>query len=145
MFSQVLESLDFLATLFVEVAIECFRIFQPILRHAKQLCLKDCREFLSCFHHGGGLKQVRAALRDFDANLEIVSTEEQREEAINLATEQEEWLYDDGWDMDAATYRKKRAELAEVGGWDDVGFHLSVCRGIERCLILDSFHDQLVT
>lgn len=60
--------------------------------------------------------QVRAALRDFDANLEIVSTEEQREEAIALATEQEDWLYDDGWDMDAATYRKKRAELAEVGG-----------------------------
>ncbi len=62
------------------------------------------------------MEQVRAALRDFDANLEIVSTEEQREEAINLATKQEEWLYDDGWDMDAATYRKKRAELAEVGG-----------------------------
>ncbi|CAM9478515.1 unnamed protein product [Hapterophycus canaliculatus] len=58
--------------------------------------------------------KVRAALRDFDANLEIVSTEEQREEAIVLATEQEEWLYDDGWDMDAATYRKKRAELAEM-------------------------------
>ena len=60
-------------------------------------------------------EQVRAALRDFDANLEIVSTEEQREEAIALATEQEDWLYDDGWDMDAATYRQRRAELAQVG------------------------------
>lgn len=61
-------------------------------------------------------EQVRAALRDFDANLEVVSTEQQREEAIVLATEQEDWLYDDGWDMDATTYRKKRGELAEVGG-----------------------------
>lgn len=61
-------------------------------------------------------EQVRAALRDFDANLEVVSTEEQREEAIALATKQEDWLYDDGWDMDAATYRQKRAELAQVGG-----------------------------
>ncbi|CAB1098258.1 HSP70 [Ectocarpus sp. CCAP 1310/34] len=58
--------------------------------------------------------KVRAALRDFDANLEVVSTEQQREEAIVLATEQEDWLYDDGWDMDAATYRKKRGELAEL-------------------------------
>lgn len=62
--------------------------------------------------------QVRAALRDADANLEIVSTEEQRDEAIALATEQEDWLYDDGWDMDAATYRQKRAELAQVRGRD---------------------------
>ncbi|CAM9800915.1 unnamed protein product, partial [Ectocarpus sp. 4 AP-2014] len=58
--------------------------------------------------------KVRAALRDFDANLEVVSTEQQREEAIVLATEQEDWLYDDGWDMDATTYRKKRGELAEL-------------------------------
>lgn len=48
--------------------------------------------------------------------MEFVSTEEQREQAITLANEQEEWLYDDGWNEDAATYRKKRAELAEVGG-----------------------------
>ena len=45
-----------------------------------------------------------------------MSTEEQREQAIALANEQEEWLYEDGWTEDAATYRKKRAELAEVGG-----------------------------
>lgn len=32
-----------------------------------------------------------------------------------MANEQEEWLYDEGWTEDAATYRKKRAELAEVG------------------------------
>ncbi|CAM9929756.1 unnamed protein product [Pylaiella littoralis] len=57
--------------------------------------------------------KVRAALRD-DTNLEMISTEEQRDEAIALSTEQENWLYDDGWDMDAATYRKKRAELAEM-------------------------------
>lgn len=63
----------------------------------------------------GLLDQVRAALRD-DTNLEMVSTQEQRDVAIALSTEQEDWLYDDGWDMDAATYRKKRAELAEVGG-----------------------------
>lgn len=71
-------------------------------------------------HHYCSPEQVRAALRDFDTNLEIVSTEEQREEAIALATEQEDWLYDDGWDMDAATYRQKRAELAQVGGGDAV-------------------------
>lgn len=51
-----------------------------------------------------------------------MSTEEQREEAIALATEQEEWLYDDGWDMDAATYRQKRAELAQVGGRSGFGW-----------------------
>lgn len=57
---------------------------------------------------------MRASLRDLDDKLESVSTEEQREQAIALANEQEEWLYEDGWDEDAATYRKKRAELAEV-------------------------------
>lgn len=70
---------------------------------------------LVCLFFFGLLEQVRAALRD-DAILEMVSTEEQRDVAIALSTEQENWLYDDGWDMDAATYRKKRAELAEVGG-----------------------------
>lgn len=72
-------------------------------------------------HHLCSSEQVRGALRDFDANVEVVSTEEQREEAIALATEQEDWLYDDGWDMDATTYRQKRAELAQVGGKDNVG------------------------
>lgn len=58
--------------------------------------------------------QVRGTLRDLEDKLEFVSTEEQREEAIALANELEEWLYDEGWDMDATTYRKKRAELAKV-------------------------------
>lgn len=57
---------------------------------------------------------MRGALRDLEDKLESVSTEEQREKAISLANAQEEWLYDDGWDEDMATYRKKRAELAEV-------------------------------
>lgn len=63
----------------------------------------------------------------------MVSTEEQRDEAIALSTEQENWLYDDGWDMDAATYRKKRAELAEVGGMTLIlFFELVVFRRICR-------------
>lgn len=53
-------------------------------------------------------------MRDEEDELDAVSTEEQREEAINLANELEEWLYDDGWTEDANTYRKKRAGLAEV-------------------------------
>lgn len=53
-------------------------------------------------------------LRDVEDKLAAVSTEEQREEAIALASSQEDWLYDEGWDEDAATYRNKRAELAEV-------------------------------
>lgn len=59
-------------------------------------------------------RQVRATLRDADDKLELVSTEEQREEGITMANELEEWLYDDGWSEDAATYRKKRNELAVV-------------------------------
>lgn len=58
--------------------------------------------------------KVRATLRDAEDNLAAVSTEEQREEAIALATSLEDWLYDEGWDEDAATYRKKRTGLAEV-------------------------------
>lgn len=60
------------------------------------------------------LLKVRGTLRDLEDKLAQVSTEEQRETAIALANEQEEWLYDDGWNEDAATYRKKRAQLAEV-------------------------------
>lgn len=86
------------------------------------------------------MEQVRAALRDYDANLGIVSTEEQREEAINLATEQEEWLYDDGWDMDAATYRKKRAELAEVGEMA-LAVHVSICWEIASFLFSNLFRN----
>ena len=52
--------------------------------------------------------QVRATLRDQEDELAAVSTDEQREEAIALANEQEDWLYDEGWSEDAKTYRKKR-------------------------------------
>lgn len=91
----------------------------------------------------GVLEQVRAALRD-DTDLEMVSTEEQRDEAIALSTEQEDWLYDDGWDMDAATYRKKRAELAEVGGmpWFCV-FELLVFVEVVN-LVLTSFSSEYI-
>lgn len=58
--------------------------------------------------------KVRGVLRDAEGGLAVVSTEEQREEVIALASSLEEWLYDEGWEEDAATYRKKRAELAEV-------------------------------
>ena len=75
-----------------------------------------------------------------------MSTEEQREEAITLATEQEDWLYDDGWDMDAATYRQKRAELAQVCGKGAVCWCLSktepwvgVCPGRFYCSPLNTF------
>ncbi|CAM9469770.1 unnamed protein product [Ascophyllum nodosum] len=57
--------------------------------------------------------KVRGTLRDQEEELSAVSTQEQREKVIELANEQEEWLYDEGWSEDAKTYRKKRAELAE--------------------------------
>lgn len=53
-------------------------------------------------------------MRNLEGETESVSTEEQREEAVALANELEEWLYEDGWSEDAATYRKKRSELASV-------------------------------
>lgn len=58
--------------------------------------------------------QARGILRDADDALVSVSTQEQREKAIGVANELEDWLYDDGWEETAAVYRKKRAELAEV-------------------------------
>mmetsp|Transcript_582 Transcript_582/g.813 ORF Transcript_582/g.813 Transcript_582/m.813 type:complete len:936 (+) Transcript_582:121-2928(+) len=57
---------------------------------------------------------VRSAA-GYDAKDELlnVTTEMQRKELVDLANELEEWLYDDGWDEEAAVYRSKKIQLSK--------------------------------
>ena len=49
---------------------------------------------------------------DDDENVGKVSTEEQRKEVSKLANEAEDWMYDDGYNVDLRTMEAKYLELA---------------------------------
>jgi len=55
--------------------------------------------------------KIKNKLIDDEENINKVSTEEQREEISKLATDAEEWLYDDGYNADLVTMEDKYAEL----------------------------------
>lgn len=49
---------------------------------------------------------------DDEDNIARVTTEDQREEVSKLATDAEDWMYEDGYDADYVTYADKYAELS---------------------------------
>lgn len=56
--------------------------------------------------------QLRAKFND-DDDLALVCTEEKREELVAEAYRLEDWLYDEGYDEEAAVYDEKRAALKQ--------------------------------
>jgi len=56
--------------------------------------------------------QLRAKFND-DDDLALVCTEEKREELVAEAYRLEDWLYDEGYDEEAAAYDEKRAALKQ--------------------------------
>lgn len=55
---------------------------------------------------------IKNKLIDDEDDINRVTTEEQREEVSKLATDAEDWMYEDGYDADYATYADKYAELS---------------------------------
>ena len=56
---------------------------------------------------------IKNRLIDEEDEIAKVSTEEQRTSLQSMAMEAEDWLYEDGYDADLATYEDKYAELSE--------------------------------
>ena len=54
---------------------------------------------------------IKNKLIDDEEVISTVSTEEQRIAILALANEAEEWMYEDGYDADRATFEDKYAEL----------------------------------
>jgi len=55
---------------------------------------------------------VKNKLSDDEEDLKKVSTDEQREELLQMAIDANDWLDFEGWDADLETYQKKLAELS---------------------------------
>ena len=55
--------------------------------------------------------QIKNKLIDDEENIAKVTDEKQREEVKKLADDAEEWMYEDGYDADLATFEDKYAEL----------------------------------
>lgn len=55
--------------------------------------------------------KIKNKLVDDEENINKVSTKKQREELLKLATDAEDWLYDDGYNADLATMEDKYASL----------------------------------
>ena len=55
---------------------------------------------------------IKNTISDREEELKLVSTEEQREEAMKLALDAQEWMDDDGYGADFATMEDKYASLA---------------------------------
>ena len=60
----------------------------------------------------GFIYKAKNTLGDDEEKLKAVSTEEQRQEVIDMANEAEEWLYDDGRSATVAAYKDKQAGIA---------------------------------
>merc|ERR1712238_297259 len=56
---------------------------------------------------------IKNKLIDYEEVISTVSTEEQRIAILALANEAEEWMYEDGYDADRATFEDKYAELSD--------------------------------
>lgn len=56
---------------------------------------------------------IKNKMSDDEKEIATVTTEEQRTSILNLATTSEDWLYDDGYDADLATFEDKYVELSE--------------------------------
>ena len=56
---------------------------------------------------------IKNKLIDDEEVISTVSTEEQRIAILALANEAEEWMYEDGYDADRATFEDKYAELSD--------------------------------
>jgi hypoxia up-regulated 1 len=59
----------------------------------------------------GFIYKVKNRLMDDEEVLKAVSTEEQRQEVVDMANEAEEWLYDGGRDASSDGYKAKQEEL----------------------------------
>jgi hypoxia up-regulated 1 len=55
--------------------------------------------------------KVRNRLRDEEDQLAVVSTSEQREEAIELCNTVEDWLYDEGKSQEVSVYKTKQSSI----------------------------------
>lgn len=55
---------------------------------------------------------IKNKLSDFEDEIAAISTEEQREALLKSASEAEDWMYDEGYDADLETYKKKYEELS---------------------------------
>jgi len=55
---------------------------------------------------------IKNKLVDDEKNVKKVTTEEQREELSKLAREAEDWMYEDGYDADLATFEAKYDEIS---------------------------------
>jgi hypoxia up-regulated 1 len=72
------------------------------LRRAKAAALNDLEAFIY---------RTKNRLSDEEDKLKVVSTEEQRQEVIDLANAAEEWLYDDGRDQPVSVYQGKKNDI----------------------------------
>merc|ERR1712125_89064 len=55
---------------------------------------------------------IKNKLVDDEEDINKISTEEQREAVSKIATEAEDWMYDDGYNADLATMEAKYDELS---------------------------------
>ena len=66
---------------------------------------------------------IKNKMADYEDQIAKVTTSEQRESILSMASEAEDWLYEDGYDADLATFEDKYAELA--GPAEDIFFRLA--------------------
>lgn len=71
-------------------------------RKAKEAALNELEGFIY---------KVKNRLLDDEEPLKAVSTDEQRQEVLDLASNTEEWLYDEGRDQTVAVYAAKQADI----------------------------------
>lgn len=74
-------------------------------RKAKEAALNDLEAYIY---------KVKNKISDEEEQLVIVSTEEQRQQVVDLANAAEEWIYDDGRYADVIVYSEKHKELKKL-------------------------------
>jgi len=75
------------------------------LRKAREAALNELE---------GYIYQIKNRILDEEDSLKSISTEQQRQDAIDLANQIEEWLYDEGRNENVEMYKKKQKELETV-------------------------------
>lgn len=73
------------------------------LRKAKAAALNDLEAYIY---------KVKNRIMDEEDKLKAVSTEEQRQEVIDLANAAEDWLYDEGRNQEVEVYRTKQKDIS---------------------------------
>lgn len=71
-------------------------------RKAKEAALNELEAYIY---------KVKNRIMDDEDKLKAVSTEEQRQEVVDLANNAEEWLYDEGRDQKVEVYQEKQKEI----------------------------------